>query len=442
MKLKDYFKEQNNYQISTSDKLFLYDKIISKQNKSTKRLSRFINIKHFAYWFISVVLLFWIYWIYFNWNISYEDFIIKNWNTQVNADYIAKVIDFDGDFYVNHDGKLYKTNKISDWDNVILKKWAEIVFDINSWAQAKLVGPARFSLYVEDGRYQLIISEWDYIQMESTTETDSQTDIVLSQDDITISSEKNLNVLITKSDDEYKINNQWWSINVTKNNKTKQVETSQLLAIKENDITLINNVEDFKEAFTKQSVSQTFAVKDNSAKSAEDTASALINEITTNSTNSNKNKDTKTINTWVANELWVLDGKQVPTEDQSKTLNSTLDKESLLWTLESMYKAQLKWNSKEYSYYKNNLNSKIDNIYRQFNIKNEKWDILSNIATLKAKLSEWYYVPSSKLNNLTIVWNRIAYIQNQWLWSITEDDMIDESWNKLMNSLPSNLMFN
>jgi hypothetical protein len=60
---------------------------------------------------------------------------------------------------------------------------------------------------------------------------------------------------------------------------------------------LINNVEDFKETFTKKGVSQTFAVKDDN-KQVQDTTSALIKEI-----NTNTNKNTTVNNTEVANQL-------------------------------------------------------------------------------------------------------------------------------------------
>jgi hypothetical protein len=47
---------------------------------------------------------------------------------------------------------------------------------------------------------------------------------------------------------------------VKKDNKTQAVESKQLLAIKENDITLIKDVKDFEQAITKQNISQTFAM--------------------------------------------------------------------------------------------------------------------------------------------------------------------------------------
>jgi hypothetical protein len=108
--------------------------------------------------------------------------------------------------------------------------------------------------------------------------------------------------------------------------------------------------------------------------------------------------------------------------------------------LESIYKAQLLWNTKEYTSYTNNISLKIQEIYKAFNIKYNKWELLSDISNLKTKLGEWYYVPSSKLNNLTTLGNRITYIKNLWAWSNTDESSVDESWSNLMKQLPSNLI--
>lgn len=437
MKLKDYFKAQNNYKLSTNDKFLMYEKILMKQQKKNSPVQRFFSIKSFAYWFMSVILIIWIYWFYlFQNDISYDDFIIQDSNT-VNADYIAKVVDFDGTFYVAHDNKIYKTTKIQNWDSVVLKKWAEILFTINSGTKAKLSGPARFTLSQNSGTYQLILAEWDYIQMESTNTWWEAMEIILS-DDIKISSTQNLDILITKDNSEYKINNQWDKIHVTANRKTKEVAPQQLLAINENDITLIENVEDFKVAFTNQSVNQTFKIQE-WEKEANEITSAL-SEITSNTqksnTTSSENLDA------IAQELWVLDDQKIPTQDQLTQLYSTLDKNSLLWTLESLYKDWISGDEKDYNFYKNNLNTKIQNLYKAFDIKSPKSDLLSDIANLKSVLGSTYHIPSTQLDKLSTLANWITYIQNQKLWSITDENLVDESWTKLINNLPSNLILN
>lgn len=436
MKLQDYFKAQNSYHIDTQNKLLMFEKIISKQNKSQKSFQKVFSIKSFAYWFMSVLILAWIYWIFFLWqDAPYWDFVIQNNTNTVSADYIANIVEFNGTFYVAHENKIYRTNKIANWDSVVLKKWTELVLNINSGTQTKLVWPARFKLSQnESGTYQLTINEWDYIQIESNSWDSME---VVLQDNITIHDSQNLNVLITKTDDEYKINNQWSQIKVTTNNKTKQVEEKQLLAIKDNDIRLIDNVEDFKQAFTKQSISQTFEITDEQ-RDATDTANALIQEIT-----ENKNNNTPIVNNeQISNELWITDSLQIPTQEQTSILYSTLDNSSLMWTLESMYKDRISGNQNDYNSLKNNLNSKIQTLAKTFNLNISKWDISTNISEIKKTIWESYHIPSTQINKLTTLSNWISYIQSQTQWSITDPQKIESSWTNLINNLPSNLKFN
>lgn len=419
----------------------MYEKIISKQQKYNQSpAKRFFSVKSFAYWFMSVLILVWIYWLFFvQENISYEDFIIQDSKNIANAWYIANVIEFNGTFYVSHDDKIYRTNKISNWDSVVLKKWSEIVFNTNSGTQTKLVWPARFTLSQDsNGTYQLAIAEWDYIQIESSASDPME---ITLWDDITISNSEKLDLLITKTDNEYKINNQWDQVKITTNNKTKQLESKQLLAIKDNDIRLIENAEDFRIAFTQQSISQTFEIKDESRQTPENTqktTDALIQEIT------DKNVDHTLSNnqTEVAEQLGIWDALKIPTQDQSKQLYTNLDKTSLLWTLESLYKDQLLWDTKDYNFYLNNLYTKIQNLYKTFDIKLSKTNIVSDIQALKVSLSESYHIPTSQLNNLNTLANWITYIQSQTAWTLTDNEQVDQAWTKLINNLPSNLIFN
>jgi hypothetical protein len=47
MKLKDYFQNKQEFQLSENDKLALYEKIVSQQKR--KSLSRMVKVKYFAY---------------------------------------------------------------------------------------------------------------------------------------------------------------------------------------------------------------------------------------------------------------------------------------------------------------------------------------------------------------------------------------------------------
>ena len=437
MKLKDYFQNKQEFQLSDNDKLALYEKIISQQKRKT--LSRMVKVKYFAYWLILVVLLFGIYWVYFDTNRDINWLAIQNPTNQANADYIAKVVNFNGTYYVQHEWKLTRTSNISNWDNVILKKGSEIVFDIDSWTKAKLTWPARFSLAQDENGYQLLIAEWDFIQMESLEPESAPVEISV-WDDFTVSSTKNTNLLITKADNEYKVNNQWWDIKVTKNGKETQVKAKELVAIKENDITLIQNVEEFQTAFVEQKINQTFEIKD---KDTEKLTENLIKEISTWIA-------MKIENTWLAEELWIMDSKKIPTEEQTKILYTNLDKNSLMRNLESMREARKLWNQKDYNYSKSQLDTKIQKLYTTFDIKYTKQWTKSDIENLIENLNNSYHIPNSQISNLKTIISWIDYIENSEFGTYAsnseeaaeKDIDIEAKRNEFNSTLPSNLIFN
>ncbi len=380
---------------------------------------------------MMIVLLVWIYWLYFfNGDFSYEWFMVQNNTNLVTADYIAQVVEFNGDFYVKHDNGYYKTNRISNWDNVILKKWSEIIFNTNSGTSAKMIGPARFALHKESTNYKLIISEWDFIKMESISPSADSMEIVLN--DITISSEKNINLLVTKQKDEYQINNQWDKIVVKKDNKTQAVESKQLLAIKENDITLIKDVKDFEQAITKQNISQTFAMINKKTENVWEIDEDFVDKIPT--------KNGESTNLELAKNLWLLDQKETPNQDQTKELYSTLYNDSVLFDLEWLYKNQLLWNQREYNDYKQSIERKIQKLYKIFKLDYTEMSLYNSIKDIKEQLDKSYHIPSKYLSNLDTISNWINYIQSLENWSNTNMEEVDQLWSNLKTNTPSNLV--
>ncbi|HPC34108.1 MAG TPA: hypothetical protein PLP73_00455 [Candidatus Absconditabacterales bacterium] len=435
MKLKDYFSIKQENQISANDKFFIYEKIISQKNRKSFfdiKIFDFLSVKSFAYGFMMVVLLVGIYGIYFfNGDFSYEGFMVQNNTNLVTADYIAQVVEFNGDFYIKHDNNYYKTNRISNGDNVILKKGSEILFHTNSGTSAKINGPARFSLHKESTNYKLIISEGDFIKMESTSSSSDSMEIVLN--DITISSEKNINLLVTKQKDEYQINNQGDKIVVKKDNKTQELQGQQLLAIKENDITLIKDVKDFEQAIIKQDISQTFAIVDDQAKDIDNIDDDFINEI------SSKNNDSTNLD--LAQNLGLVDKKEIPSQSQTKELYSILYRESILSDLEGLYKNQLLGKQAEYHQYKGFLENKIQSLYRTFKLQYKEISLNSSIVDIREQLDNAYHIPSKYLSYLDTISNWVKYIQSLENGSHISIEEVDQLWDDLRTNPPSNLVF-
>ena len=141
MKLNDFFQEQKNHMLTDVDKLELYQKFLYKRTKSSpiKRFS-FVHARSFAYAMVVVVLIFGVYGMYFfNGSIQTPWFSINSNVNTVQADYIAQVVDFDGNFSIEHQGTLLQTQNIGNGDTVLLKKDSAMVFEINSGTKSRIL---------------------------------------------------------------------------------------------------------------------------------------------------------------------------------------------------------------------------------------------------------------------------------------------------------------
>lgn len=147
MKLQEYFNHQQNLQLSEAEKLDMYHVIMSKQTKRSylKRRS-VLHVRTFAYTSFVVVLLFGFYGMYFFQNQNGDVVSTMSSVKTVEAGYVAKVVDFNGTFYIEKDGQQYQTSTISDGDIVVLQKNAQIVFNIDEGTQGKITGPAKFTI--------------------------------------------------------------------------------------------------------------------------------------------------------------------------------------------------------------------------------------------------------------------------------------------------------
>jgi hypothetical protein len=105
------------------------------------------------------------------------------------ADYIAQVIDAQGNFYIEHDGVLTKTNNIGNGDTLLLKEGAQLAFEINSGTQSKIIGPAKLIIQkTHDENYKLNLVYGNFIKMEGN-ERKTQ-NIELAINDLTVKQEE------------------------------------------------------------------------------------------------------------------------------------------------------------------------------------------------------------------------------------------------------------
>lgn len=103
------------------------------------------------------------------------------------ADYIAKVVDFNGNFSIEHDGEILQTKDIGNGDSILLKSGSEMVFEISSGTKSKIIGPAKLTLQkiseTEETKYRINLVYGDFIQMEGNT---TQQNVELAVNDMLI----------------------------------------------------------------------------------------------------------------------------------------------------------------------------------------------------------------------------------------------------------------
>lgn len=153
MKLQEYFNQLSENRLRDHEKFSLYQRISEQRTlaeKSLKRTHIFFS-KKLIYSCITLVLIIGFFGSYF-WDNPYIQnyrafFIERNpfFNT-TNADQIASILEVNGDYIIEKEGKQFKNSKLFDGDLITLKENAKIIFDINEKTQIEVQGPAQFRL--------------------------------------------------------------------------------------------------------------------------------------------------------------------------------------------------------------------------------------------------------------------------------------------------------
>lgn len=270
MKLQEFFNTQKDIHLTDIDKLDLYQSFLYKKTKKPLiRRTSFVHAKYFVYTTVFAILIMGTYGIYFMNNDNLQDYkrfsIKSNESNTVQAGYIAQVIDVKGNFSIEHNGILTTTNNIGNGDTILLKKDTQLVFEINSGAQSKIIGPAKLVIQKTDTNdYKLNLIYGDFIQVEGKEEN-TQT-IELAINDITIKQEDKsqpLNFKFVKNGQNQVFQNNGANIIVSKNDgkeTTTTISKEQVVAIQNNDIKIFANINNFTKAVQEKNVSQTFSL--------------------------------------------------------------------------------------------------------------------------------------------------------------------------------------
>jgi len=458
MKLQDYFDKQKTTYISEVDKFQLYEQIITKKTqKSFSRKRSFLHIKSFAYTSFAVIFIIGIYGSWFintNTNIDNNGFvvqrspIIKN----VQAVYVAKVVDFNWNFYIENNWIRLQTSNIQNNDTVILETWTELIFHIDWKTQTKILWPAKFTINKneDENSYKINLSYyWDMVEIISLKDENHQ-NIEIETPELTVHSIKNIKPIkfqLIKENGKQIVRNEWSQLtltnNKTNNNEITNIETKQLASIEENDITILS-IEEFDKAIKEKEISQTFKLftKD---KIISTTNNELLSTNTGTTSISGLNitavLDTKdnNINTWVTKQLtWILPQQLILSLEQNNTLRANLNPTFLNKNIKNMFISRIQDDKNLFNLNYNNLEKRIIALFWVFDLDYTKsnWNpniINDNINLLEEQIINKYWIPPRYLNNLDNIKISLNIVFWQKIENITEDDILTKR-NEILNS--------
>ena len=390
-----------------------------------------MHAKYFVYTMIFAVLILGTYGIYFinNDNLKdYNRFAIKpNTSNTVQADYIAQVINVKWNFYIEHNGVLATTNNIENGDTILLKQDAQLVFEINSGTQSKIIWPAKLVIQKTDTNdYKLNLIYGDFIQMEGN-QSKSQT-IELAINDITVKQQDKsqpLNFKFIKNGKNQIFQNNGANIVVTKNNgenKATTISKQQVVAIQNNDIKIFANIDKFTKAVEEKNISQTFSLTDTTTNSGTTNKeeATLLSLLNTPQITESKEDISKSISSTLGDEKQILD----PSQDEK--VNSSLYVDFYTPELKELENTFIAGNEETFTTAYAKLEKRIQTVYQVFNIaynktsgdpvqkmKELKW----NINTLETTITTTYSLPPKYSESLENMAKGIDNTINQWYWS-------------------------
>ena len=431
MKLQEFFDTQKNTSFTDVDKLDLYQNILYKKTKrpSLKR-SIFVHAKNMVYTMVLAVLILGVYGVYFINNNNLQDYnwfaIKSNTTNTAQADYIAQVINTKGNFFIEHDGVLTQTNNIGNGDTILLKQWAELVFEINSGTQSKIIGPAKLIIQkTNTDDYKLNLIYGDFMQMEGNAQKTQSIELAIN--DITIKQQdrsKPLNFKFIKNGNNKIVQNNGANIIITKSNGTDQTTTiskQQVMTIQNNDIKVFANISTFTKAIQEKNISQTFTLADQTITSSwevsgKDETSLVLTLLNTQQITENKDEITKNISSVLSDQKEILD----PSQDEK--ISSSLYSEFYTSELKDIEAAFIAGNEQVFTTAYNKIEKRIQTVYQGFGIeytrqsgdpKQKLEGLQSAITNLQNKITIQYNVPPKYSDSLQSIQKLLKNIISQ-----------------------------
>ena len=448
MKLQEYFNQLSENRLRDHEKFSLYQRISEQRalaEKSLKRTHIFFS-KKLVYSCITLVLIIGFFGSYF-WDNPYIQnyrafFIERNpfFNT-TNADQIASILEVNGDYIIEKEGKQFKNSKLFDGDLITLKENAKIIFDINEKTQIEVQGPAQFRLSQKaEWGYLLKLINWSFLKIEANEESSV---LEVETDEMTIQTQQHqkTNFELSKNNKKTQIRNTWATLLVKAKTPNKadtpitKLEKSKVLTMQENDISKIEDIKILGNLLTKEeNITHTSVLSTgNTLPNVQEFISQVSELITGNSTIPVTPILTQEEATKISQEIeYQTDQKKVPTEAQLSQITAALNKGFLLSDMKTLYEAKLSGNNEEVANAYRLLSSRLQSIAQNYEIKLSNPENLSQTTDELIKGLDNYHLPPAKVGQLTTLKNWITFFNNF---------ESKGNWDEFSKQLPKELMF-
>jgi len=483
MRLSEYFRQQHSKEMPAHLKSELFSRIQKEKNWieiSTKISSKifFFASKRIMYTSLAAILVFVVFgWVLLDKNqvVDFWLFSVKQNNTPnvVLADYVAEIVEFNGKYSLERDGKVIlnsdELKTIQDWDVVSFPEWTDLIFNLKDWTQAKIIWPAEFSITKTEEWYQISLFDGKFFRIYCP---ECSSDVEIITPDFSISQEKDqtLDLHIAKEENgEMLVKNDGDNITVkTKNseNKTEVKQISSELVAISSDTDKINIVKDEEvmlNFMAKNNISATFTLDTENVDWPVIPSKDSQKEIAMQ-TNQDNNQEVKKPELWeqtvsavpdpiedplfiwikevivsddtitwdidenIASDLWLLsDWQQVPSTNQMQNLKTNLNSFFLMNIFESIYNDDK--SDQNVSKFADRINSIVLAFWYSDRASSDLLSIKNTILSLKSKLEKDRYVSPSYILQL----EKVA----KWC-----DELLNPSqatWEALKSNLPTNL---
>lgn len=259
MKLSIYFTHRAQEKLTDEQKTRLFQRILTQRATAQQGLKRSILTKRLSYSLIASLLFFVFFGTYF-WDsldiVDYRAFFTQKLPSIniTQADQVGSILSINGEYLIEKEGKTFQNSVLFDGDHITLKSNTKITFNLNNEdTKIQIEGPAQFIITKKVTGFYLHLIDGDYLKIESQK---IQNTLEIETEDFNISAEKHQKVdfEFKKQDQETQIKNKGESLLVsTKTNTNEQTSptelpTAQMLTLQDNDISTIENIENFSQA--------------------------------------------------------------------------------------------------------------------------------------------------------------------------------------------------